>query len=64
MKRYLNLAGPDGANLFVHQIPFEWTERDLYNSFAPFGQVVSCKIFADKGTGQSRGFGMPFLAGG
>ena len=49
--------GPPGCNLFVFHLPNEWTENDLVNNFAPFGNVVSARIMTEKETGRSRGFG-------
>lgn len=50
--------GPPGANLFVYNIPIEFGDQELYSTFAPFGNVVSAKVFIDKNTQRSKGFGM------
>ncbi|KNC77540.1 hypothetical protein SARC_10001 [Sphaeroforma arctica JP610] len=52
-----NASGPEGANLFVYHVPNEWTDNDLYANFAPFGTVLSAKVFIDKNTGLSKCFG-------
>ena len=49
--------GPPGSNLFVYNIPDSYTDDDLLPLFAPYGSVVSVKVYRDKLTGVSRGFG-------
>ena len=49
--------GPDGANLFVYHLPWDLTDADLATLFAPFGNVISAKVYLDKKTSKSRGFG-------
>lgn len=49
--------GPPGANLFIYHIPSTFTDPDLVATFQPFGTVVSARVFCDKVTGESRGFG-------
>lgn len=33
------------------------TTRELYNLFAPFGNVISARVMVERDTGRSRGFG-------
>lgn len=49
--------GPEGANLFVYHIPRHLSDNDLGSLFSPFGHVISAKVFVDKRTNDSKGFG-------
>jgi RNA recognition motif-containing protein len=51
------LEGPAGANLFIYHLPHDLTDADLATAFAPFGAVISAKVYMDKLTGESKGFG-------
>ena len=49
--------GPAGANLFIYHLPHDLTDADLATAFNPFGNVLSAKVYVDKYTGESKGFG-------
>lgn len=54
--------GPAGANLFVYHLPHDLTDADLATAFNPFGNVISAKVYVDKFTGESKGFGKCFVS--
>jgi hypothetical protein len=53
--------GPAGANLFIYHLPHDLTDADLATAFNPFGQVISAKVYVDKYTRESKGFGKCLL---
>ena len=49
--------GPQGANLFIYHLPHDLTDADLATLFDCYGNVISAKVYVDKYTGESKGFG-------
>lgn len=54
--------GPLGANLFVYHLPQSLVDADLETLFSPFGAILSAKVFIDKVSGESKGFGFVSFA--
>jgi len=50
-------TGPNGANLFIYNLPDAYDDHDLASLFSNFGQVLSTKVQKDKMTGASKGYG-------
>lgn len=44
-------------NIYVGNLSYDLTEKDLQQAFEAYGQVVSSKVVIDKYSGKSRGFG-------
>lgn len=51
------VAGPPGANLFIYHLPPHVRDLDLRSMFATYGVVLSAKVFTDRRTEESKGFG-------
>lgn len=45
------------TKLYVGNLPFKMTQRDLEQLFAEYGPVTSAAIISDRATGRSKGFG-------
>lgn len=44
-------------NILVRDLPKEFTEKDLFELFMPFGKIKALNIVTDPATGSSKGFG-------
>jgi RNA recognition motif-containing protein len=44
-------------NIYVGNLPYEYSDEELRAEFEAFGQVESASIIMDRLTGRSRGFG-------
>jgi len=49
--------GPQGANLFVYNIPDTYGDTELALLFSNFGSIISATVQVDKQTGKKKGFG-------
>ncbi|KAG5186506.1 hypothetical protein JKP88DRAFT_346522 [Tribonema minus] len=49
--------GPARSNLFIYHWPADLTDADLATAFASFGNVISAKVYMDRLTNESKGFG-------
>ena len=48
--------------VFVGNLPFSMTDKDLTELCSPFGQITEAVIIRDKFSGRSRGFGFVTFA--
>lgn len=44
-------------NIYAGNLPYNTTDEDLRQAFAPYGNVASAKVIMDRETGRSKGFG-------
>lgn len=44
-------------NIYVGNLPFDFSDEELRDAFADFGEVSTAQVIRDKMSGQSRGFG-------
>ena len=51
-------------NIYVGNISWGLSDKDLENVFAEHGTVTSAKIITDRATGRSRGFGFVEMSDG
>merc|ERR1712226_943723 len=57
MGRKYGIEGPPGCNLFIYHLPSQFTEHELFHLFKHAGPIVSCRVYTDRETGESKGFG-------
>ena len=55
---------PSRMKIYAGNLPMSWGEDELRALFAPFGEIKSVLVIADKETGQSRGFGFAEMESG
>lgn len=49
-------------NIYVGNLSFDTTERELEAAFATYGAVTSARLATDRDTGRARGFGFVEMA--
>lgn len=49
-------------NIYVGNLPYDFTEEELKDMFNQFGDVNNVKIILDKASGRSKGFGFVEMA--
>lgn len=52
-----NDYAPESNDLFIYYLPTHFGDDELRGLFEPIGNVISCKVFIDKVTRQSKCFG-------
>jgi RNA recognition motif-containing protein len=49
-------------NIYVGNLPWSTSEDELYDLFAPYGEVTRATIISDRDSGRSKGFGFVEMA--
>lgn len=49
--------------IYIGNLPYDFTEDELRDMFDQFGEVVSAKLVTDKVSGRSKGFGFIEMEG-
>jgi cold-inducible RNA-binding protein len=62
IRRYKLKGAAMSTNLFVGNLAFATTNRELETMFAEYGEVTSAQVITDRDTGRSRGFGFVEMA--
>lgn len=50
------------TNIYVGNLSYQTTSRDLEEAFGQFGNVARATVITDRDTGQSKGFGFVEMA--
>ncbi|KKS22385.1 MAG: RNA-binding protein [candidate division WWE3 bacterium GW2011_GWA1_41_8] len=45
------------TKLYVGNLPYSYTETNLREMFAAFGNILSANVISDRSSGRSKGFG-------
>ena len=49
-------------NIYVGNLAYEITDKDLEAAFSPYGQITAARIVIDRETNRARGFGFVEMA--
>ena len=56
-------GGSDAVELYVGNLPYETSEKELEKMFSKFGSVVSTRIISNRFNGRSKGYGFVEMDG-
>ncbi len=56
-------ATGEGIEMYVGNLPYKTTERELATMFGKFGKVLSVRLIKNKANGKSRGYGFVEMDG-
>ena len=46
-----------GNKIYVGNLPFNFGEKELKETFSPFGEITEATVISDRYSGRSKGFG-------
>lgn len=53
----MNAGGRMSVKLYVGNLPYSFSDKELQELFSPFGEISEATIIKDKYSGRSKGFG-------
>ena len=56
----LTMADGNAVKLFIGQVPKEWGEKELRETFGKYGEIAFMKVITDRESGQPKGTVMFF----
>ena len=54
------MADGNAVKLFIGQVPKEWGEKELRETFGKYGEIAFMKVITDRESGQPKGTVMFF----
>ena len=55
LKTHVDKMGDDAVKLFIGQVPREWGENELRETFEKYGEIAHMKIITDRESGRPKG---------